>query len=182
MYDFYLILKIFQMRSIKLSGKYDGTKPYFPSNAISNQKYSVFNFIPLVLFNQFKFFFNLFFLCVSISQFFESLRVGFLFTFLAPLVFVLMLTMAKEAYDDFQRYQRDKIMNQKLYKKLDNKTKLTVEVKAEELQVGDIVVVHSNERVPADLVLLYTTDKSGTVFIRTDQLDGETDWKVRRPI
>jgi hypothetical protein len=27
--------------------------------------------------------------------------VGFLFTFLAPLVFVLLLTMAKEAYDDF---------------------------------------------------------------------------------
>ena len=43
-------------------------------------------------------------------------------------------------------------------------------------------MVHSNERVPADMILLYTTDKSGTVFIRTDQLDGETDWKVRRPI
>lgn len=62
------------------------------------------NFIPLVLFNQFKFFFNLFFLMVSISQFFEALRVGFLFTFLAPLVFVFMLTMAKEGYDDYQRY------------------------------------------------------------------------------
>jgi phospholipid-translocating ATPase len=59
---------------------------------------------------------------------------------------------------------------------------MTVEVRAEDLRVGDIVVVSSNERVPADLVLLYTTDKSGTVFIRTDQLDGETDWKVRRPI
>ena len=32
------------------------------------------------------------------------------------------------------------------------------------------------------MLLLYATDKSGTVFIRTDQLDGETDWKVRRPI
>jgi phospholipid-translocating ATPase len=27
--------------------------------------------------------------------------------------------------------------------------------------------------------LLQTTDKSGTCFIRTDQLDGETDWKLR---
>jgi phospholipid-translocating ATPase len=35
---------------------------------------------------------------------------------------------------------------------------------------------------PADLVLLYTNDVSGTVFIRTDQLDGETDWKLRKPI
>lgn len=172
------------MRRIRLSGKYDDIekKQRFPSNSISNQKYSTWNFIPLVLFNQFKFFFNLFFLFVSISQCFESLRVGFLFTFLAPLVFVLMLTMAKEGYDDFHRYQRDKVMNQKIYKKIDNKSKVTVECRAEDMKVGDIIVVHSNERVPADLVLLYTTDKAGTVFIRTDQLDGETDWKVRRPI
>jgi len=31
-------------------------------------------------------------------------------------------------------------------------------------------------------VLLRTTDKSGGVFIRTDQLDGETDWKLRSTI
>lgn len=36
-----------------------------------------------------------------------------------------------------------------------------------------------DERVPADLVLLRTTEKSGAVFVRTDQLDGETDWKLR---
>lgn len=32
------------------------------------------------------------------------------------------------------------------------------------------------------MVLLYTSDASGTVFVRTDQLDGETDWKVRESI
>jgi len=32
------------------------------------------------------------------------------------------------------------------------------------------------------MVCLYTTDKSTTAYIRTDQLDGETDWKVRRPV
>ncbi len=36
--------------------------------------------------------------------------------------------------------------------------------------------------MPADLVLMYTTEKSGQVFIRTDQLDGETDWKLRRAV
>ncbi len=35
-----------------------------------------------------------------------------------------------------------------------------------ELKVGDIVEIHSNQRIPADLVLLYTKDN--TVFIRTD--------------
>ena len=50
------------------------------------------------------------------------------------------------------------------------------------MRVGDIIKVHHNERIPADLVLLYTTEKSGSVFIRTDQLDGETDWKLRKAI
>jgi len=105
---------------------------------------------------------------VSLSQFFEPLRVGFLFTFLAPLVFVLLLTMAKEGYDDYQRAQRDKVLNRKQYKRIDRSSKLMVECKAEELRVGDIALVQSGERVPADMVLLYTTDKSGTVFIKTD--------------
>jgi hypothetical protein len=30
------------------------------------------------------------------------------------------------------------------------------------------------------MVCLYTTDKSTTAYIRTDQLDGETDWKLRK--
>ncbi len=38
---------------------------------------------------------------------------GFLITYLAPLMFVLFITMMKEAYDDFQRFRRDKEMNNK---------------------------------------------------------------------
>jgi len=29
------------------------------------------------------------------------------------------------------------------------------------------------------MVLVRTSEKAGTCFIRTDQLDGETDWKLR---
>ena len=36
--------------------------------------------------------------------------------------------------------------------------------------------------MPADLVLLYTSEEIGTAFVRTDQLDGETDWKVREAV
>ena len=55
-------------------------------------------------------------------------------------------------------------------------------VTSENLKVGNIIKVHQNERVPADLLLLFTTEKSGSIFIRTDQLDGETDWKLRKAI
>jgi phospholipid-translocating ATPase len=50
------------------------------------------------------------------------------------------------------------------------------------MKVGDIIKVHQNERIPADMILLYTTEKGGSIFIRTDQLDGETDWKLRKAI
>ena len=78
------------------------TKPRtFPTNRENNQKYNVITLIPLVLFNQFKFFYNFFFLVIGLSQFIPALKVGFMFTYIAPLVFVLMVTIAKEAFDDF---------------------------------------------------------------------------------
>lgn len=48
--------------------------------------------------------------------------------------------------------------------------------------MGDIIEINSNQRVPADVIVLCTDEKDGNVFIRTDQLDGETDWKVRSAI
>ena len=29
-------------------------------------------------------------------------------------------------------------------------------------------------------MILSTSEEDGTVFVRTDQLDGETDWKLRK--
>lgn len=84
-------------------------------NVVRNQKYSVLTFIPLVLFNQFKFFFNFFYLAICLSQFVPPLKVGFLFTYASPLVFVLALTMMKDAYDDYKRYKRDKEANSMIY-------------------------------------------------------------------
>jgi len=45
-------------------------------------------------------------------------------------------------------------------------------VPSSSLQVGDLVLL---EKVPADMILLHTSDSFGTCFIRTDQLD----WKLR---
>lgn len=48
------------------------------------------------------------------------------------------------------------------------------------IKVGHLVKVEANQRVPADLVFVRTSEKGGSCFIRTDQLDGETDWKIRQ--
>ena len=96
--------------------------------------------------------------------------------------------MGKEAYDDYKRNLRDREANSQRYLVLDPSEYSesspagiphTRSVPSSSLRVGDLVVLEKNQRVPADLVLLRTSDSSGTCFIRTDQLDGETDWKLR---
>lgn len=120
-----------------------------------------------MLFHQFKFFFNLFFLLICLSQFIPPLKVGFLFTYISPLAFVLIVTLMKEAWDDLQRMQRDKELNNTRFERVTT-TGHGKSVTSASLKVGQIIKVHHNERIPADLVLLYTTEKSGAIFIRTD--------------
>ncbi|XP_070132004.1 probable phospholipid-transporting ATPase IIB isoform X18 [Equus przewalskii] len=148
-----------------------------PRNSIKNQKYNVFTFIPGVLYEQFKFFLNLYFLIVSCSQFVPALKIGYLYTYWAPLGFVLAVTIVREAVDEFRRFQRDKEVNSQLYSKLTVRGK--VQVKSSDIQVGDLIIVEKNQRIPSDMVFLRTSEKAGSCFIRTDQLDGETDWKLK---
>lgn len=79
----------------------------YQNNLVKNTKYNLFTFVPKVLYHQFKFFFNLFFLITALTQLIEQLRVGLFITYIGPLALVLSLTMAKEAYDDYKTYKRD---------------------------------------------------------------------------
>ncbi|XP_014977718.2 putative phospholipid-transporting ATPase IIB isoform X7 [Macaca mulatta] len=113
-----------------------------PRNSIKNQKYNVFTFIPGVLYEQFKFFLNLYFLVISCSQFVPALKIGYLYTYWAPLGFVLAVTMTREAIDEFRRFQRDKEVNSQLYSKLTVRGK--VQVKSSDIQVGDLIIVEKD--------------------------------------
>lgn len=167
------------LRKVYLNGKTENVLPF--SNVVRNQKYSILTFIPIVLYNQFKLFYNLFFLLTALSQLIPELKVGFLFAYMAPLAFVLGLTMIKEGVEDIIRFKRDREANSSRYKVLTSSGQYRLKLSSD-IKTGDIIEICANNRVPADLVLLYTNNPEGTVFIRTDQLDGETDWKLRSVI
>jgi phospholipid-translocating ATPase len=154
----------------------------FP-NKMKNHKYNFLTFLPVVLFNQFSFFGNQFYLIMSISQFFDALKVGFLFSYVAPLVFVLLVTLIKEAYDDIYRYKQDIKTNSEEFTLIDNSNNRK-KVKSCDIKIGDLIELSQNQRVPADMIVLKTfnedSSSEGNLFIRTDQLDGETDWKLRK--
>ncbi|KAF6031486.1 ATP9A [Bugula neritina] len=144
----------------------------YPPNVIRNQKYSIISFVPKVLFEQFKYFLNLYFLIMSCSQFVPEVRIGQLYTYWAPLGFVIAVTMLRELLDDIRRYRRDREVNSQSYKKLTSRGETFVP--SSDIHVGDIIIVEKNQRVPADMVFLRTSEKSGSCFIRTDQLDETT--------
>ncbi|KAJ7793142.1 hypothetical protein B0H14DRAFT_3889495, partial [Mycena olivaceomarginata] len=50
------------------------------------------------------------------------------------------------------------------------------------LEVGDIVLLRDNEQVPADIVVLATSDPDGNCYLETKNLDGETNLKLRKSL
>lgn len=116
--------------------------------------------------------------------------IGYIVTYVAPLAFVIAITMGKEAYDDYSRYLRDKEANSTRYLLVlpstseydgtpKNEAISTKAIPSSSIQVGSMILLEKNQRVPADMVLLTTSEEEGSCFVRTDQLDGETDWKLK---
>lgn len=50
------------------------------------------------------------------------------------------------------------------------------------LEVGDLVLLRDNDQVPADIIVLSTSDPDGMCFVETKNLDGETNLKPRRSL
>ena len=73
------------------------------------------------------------------------LKVGLLLTYVAPLAFVLTVTMLKEAYDDFQRAQRDKELNLTKFEKVTSKVGSGLStISATDIAVGQIIKIKHN--------------------------------------
>ena len=84
-----------------------------------------------------------------ISQFFDSLKVGFLFSYVAPLLFVLLVTLFKEAIDDIYRFKQDKMTNEQEFTKLIlGKNKLIEKklIKSQDIQIGDMIEINQNHQ------------------------------------
>ncbi|KAJ0425308.1 hypothetical protein BJY00DRAFT_275164 [Aspergillus carlsbadensis] len=218
----------------------------YPPNVVSNAKYTPWSFLPRTLYNEFSFFFNIYFLLVALSQIIPVLRIGYMSTYIAPLAFVVSISLGKEALDDIARRRRDAEANAEEFSvlaldksggsrafpvaedtNLHGENVPVIVKKSRDLKVGDVLKVRKNQRLPADVVILKSVSNDATAaresverarsaeidrsnnasssavpeqdleastaidqdnasstsdtFIRTDQLDGETDWKLRLP-
>ncbi|EGG19357.1 P-type ATPase [Cavenderia fasciculata] len=171
----------------------------YPTNVISNTKYTLVTFIPKNLYEQFgrstrndsiliQYLFirlfdtfrramNIYFLFIGILQLFPSITPVNPVSTWGALVFIFTVSAIKEGYDDFNRYKRDKLANERQFWVLRNNAR--VQIQSQHISVGDIICLQNNDEIPCDMVVLATSDPEGTCYVQTANLDGETDLKTR---
>ncbi|KAG5017302.1 hypothetical protein JHK85_023438 [Glycine max] len=97
-----------------------------------------------------------------------------------PLSLVLLVSLIKEAFEDWKRFQNDMSINNNTIDVLHDQKWESVPWK--KLQVGDIVKVKQDAFFPADLLFLASTNADGVCYIETANLDGETNLKIRKAL
>uniref|UniRef100_A0A3Q2DAD7 Phospholipid-transporting ATPase n=1 Tax=Cyprinodon variegatus TaxID=28743 RepID=A0A3Q2DAD7_CYPVA len=152
---------------------------FFPSNAIKTTKYSLLFFLPMNLYEQFHRMANLYFVGLAILNFIPVVNAFQPEVGLIPICVIMCLTALKDAWEDFRRYQSDRKINSLPCLIYSRREKRYVERRWKDVQVGDFVKVLCNEIIPADLLLLYSSDPNGVCHIETANLDGETNLKQR---
>ncbi|CAH8541327.1 unnamed protein product [Schistosoma rodhaini] len=147
-------------------------------NNISTAKYNFLTFIPKFVTEQFRRYANIFFLVIALLQQIPGVSPTGRFTTLVPLCIILTVSAIKEVIEDFRRHRADDATNNEETLVLRNH--VWVKICWKDLEVGDLVKVLSNEGIPADLVLLASSEPQAMCYIETSNLDGETNLKLRQ--
>uniref|UniRef100_A0A3P9JHE2 Phospholipid-transporting ATPase n=1 Tax=Oryzias latipes TaxID=8090 RepID=A0A3P9JHE2_ORYLA len=152
-------------------------KSRYSGNAIKTYKYNVLTFIPLNLYEQFKRAANLYFLALLILQIIPQITTLPWYTTLIPLVVVLGITAIKDLVDDLARHRMDKEINNRKCEVLLNGS--FQDSRWRQIQVGDVVRLKKNDFIPADLLLLSSSNPNSLCYVETAELDGETNLKFK---
>ncbi|CAA0806700.1 Phospholipid-transporting ATPase 2 [Striga hermonthica] len=155
----------------------DVAQDLYCDNRISNRKYTILNFLPKNLWEQFSRFMNQYFLLIACLQLWSLITPVNPASTWGPLIFIFAVSATKEAWDDYNRYLSDKKANEKQVWIVRHGVRKLIQ--AQDIRVGNIVWLRENDEVPCDLVLLGTGDPQGICYVETAALDGETDLKTR---
>ncbi|XP_067374938.1 phospholipid-transporting ATPase IA isoform X5 [Channa argus] len=150
----------------------------FCSNRVSTAKYNVLTFLPRFLYSQFRRAANAFFLFIALLQQIPDVSPTGRWTTLVPLLFILVVAAVKEIIEDLKRHKADNVVNKKECQVLRNGAWEIVHW--EKVAVGEVVRAANRDHLPADLVILSSSEPQGMCYIETSNLDGETNLKIRQ--
>nr|XP_033801980.1 probable phospholipid-transporting ATPase VD [Geotrypetes seraphini]XP_033801990.1 probable phospholipid-transporting ATPase VD [Geotrypetes seraphini] len=162
--------------------EYERISKAYMNNKIRTTKYTLLNFIPRNLFEQFHRAANLYFLFLVVLNWVPLVEAFQKEITMLPLVIVITIIAIKDGLEDYRKYKMDKQINNMLTKVYSRREKKYVETRWKDVIVGDFVRLSCDEIVPADTVLLYSSDPDGICHIETSSLDGETNLKQRQVV
>uniref|UniRef100_A0A674CAP7 Phospholipid-transporting ATPase n=1 Tax=Salmo trutta TaxID=8032 RepID=A0A674CAP7_SALTR len=162
--------------------EYDSVSKGCQGNGIRTTKYSLLSFIPMNLFQQFHRVANLYFLFLVMLNWVPVVEAFQKEITMIPLVVVLIVIAIKDALEDYRRYRFDQKVNNNVATVYSGKQQTYVDQRWQDVRVGDFVRLSCNEIIPADMLLLYSSDLHGVCYIETANLDGETNLKQRQVV
>ena len=150
-------------------------------NKISTSKYTKFNFIPKILYEQFSKIANLYFLLIALFQTVKEIsNSNGQPVILFPLFIVISINGAKDFYEDWKRKKSDMEENEKSVLIYDKNDKKFYTNKWENVAEGDVLKICEDEFFPADCVVIATSESNGACYIETKSIDGETNLKFKK--
>ncbi|KAL7866652.1 hypothetical protein AOLI_G00144660 [Acnodon oligacanthus] len=97
-----------------------------------------------------------------------------------PLLTVLTVRGAKDLLTDLRRRRSDAKINRRPCDILTTQGFTTAQWK--DVCVGDVLRIHKDEVIPADLLLLCSTEPHSLCYVETADIDGETNLKFRQAL
>ncbi|GJN23863.1 hypothetical protein PR202_gb11553 [Eleusine coracana subsp. coracana] len=180
--DQWRIGRVFRQVYVNDPDKYELEGLTYPLNGVSTTKYTVVTFVPKSLFEQFRRVANFYFLVCGILALTPLAPYTAVSAWsLVPLCITVVLTMAKEGYEDWRRKQQDDELNNRIVKVHSGNGNFE-ETKWNNIMVGDVVKVEKDNFFPADLILFSSNYSDGICYVETMNLDGETNLKVKQAL
>jgi phospholipid-translocating P-type ATPase (flippase) len=156
-------------------------------NAVSSTKYTVFNFLPNSIYEQFSRVANFYFLVIILMMIIGSYTALWdsplsPWSTIVVLTLVVSISIIKGGAEDSKRASADAEMNRrtvKIINRFDVDSELYQEIEWRDVEVGDIVYLENKHELPADILLLTSADAHGTAYVETSNIDGEANLKAK---
>jgi P-type E1-E2 ATPase len=137
--------------------------------------------VPKNLFEQFSKMANLYFLILMFMQLYKPISdSGGIPTLAGPLLFVVGISMIKDAVEDNSRRKSDNQENDKKCEFVTRAGTTFTSGKARDIQVGNIIKIKKGELFPCDMLLIGSSKDKGVCYVETKNLDGETNLKYKQ--
>jgi len=155
--------------------------PHFVTNKVITSKYNIITFLPVFLFEMFSRVAYLYFLIQAGLSWWSVVSPYSGIGATAALLFVLIVAGVKAVWEDMKRHQEDQRMNTSITHKIEPDGSVA-DIPWTDVKVGDAIMVKDEELFPADLLCLHSHLADNVCFIKTTNLDGETNLKIRKPL